>query len=148
MQLHVTGHHVEVTPALRGYVEKKLERIGRHFDQVIDVHCVLTVEKLRQKAEATLHVSGNAIHADATEEDMYAAIDLLADKLDRCIKKRSEEHTSELQSRSDLVCRLLLEKKKKMTNTRTGLPANSIQTGEEVATRERSPDRAHRQVPY
>jgi putative sigma-54 modulation protein len=93
MQLNVTGHHVEVTPALRGYVERKLERIGRHFDQVIDVHCVLTVEKLRQKAEATLHVSGNAIHADATEEDMYAAIDLLTDKLDRCIKKHKEKLT-------------------------------------------------------
>jgi putative sigma-54 modulation protein len=75
-------------------VEKKFERIGRHFDQVIDMHCVLTVEKLRQKAEATLHVSGNAIHADATEEDMYAAIDLLADKLDRCIKKHKEKRTA------------------------------------------------------
>ena len=66
MHLNVTGHHIEVTVALRGYLEKKLDRIARHFDQVIDVHCVLTVEKLRQKAEATLHVSGNAIHADAT----------------------------------------------------------------------------------
>jgi ribosome hibernation promoting factor len=91
MQLNVTGHHVEVTPSLRGYVAKKLERIGRHFDQVLDVHCVLTVEKLRQKAEATLHVSGSSIHADATEEDMYAAIDLLVDKLDRCIKKHKEK---------------------------------------------------------
>jgi len=91
MQLNVSGHHVEVTPALRRYVVKKLERIGRHFEQVIDVHCVLTVEKLRQKAEATLHVSGNAIYADATEEDMYAAIDLLADKLDRCLRKHKEE---------------------------------------------------------
>ena len=91
MQLNVTGHHIEVTAALRGYLEKKLERIARHFDQVIDVHCVLTVEKLRQKAEATLHVSGNAIHADATEEDMYAAIDLLTDKLDRCVKKHKEK---------------------------------------------------------
>src|SRR5215469_6374703 len=91
MQLNVTGHHVEVTPSLRGYVEKKLERIGRHFDQVIDVHCVLTVEKLRQKAEATLHVSGSSIYAGATQEDMYAAIDLLADKLDRCIKKHKEK---------------------------------------------------------
>ncbi|HET9330565.1 MAG TPA: ribosome-associated translation inhibitor RaiA [Steroidobacteraceae bacterium] len=91
MQLTVTGHHVEVTPPLRTYVEKKLERIGRHFDHVIDVHCVLTVEKLSQRAEATLHVSGNAIHADATDEDMYAAIDLLADKLDRCIKKHKEK---------------------------------------------------------
>ena len=91
MQLNVTGHHVEVTPPLRDYVAKKLERIGRHFEQLIDVHCVLTVEKLRQKAEATLHVSGCAIHADATEADMYAAIDLLVDKLDRCIKKHKEK---------------------------------------------------------
>ena len=67
---------------------------ARHFDQVIDVHCVLTVEKLRQKAEATLHVSGNAIHADATEEDMYAAIDRLADKLDRCVKKHKEKRNA------------------------------------------------------
>ena len=91
MQLNVTGANVEVTPALRGYVEKKLERIARHFDQVIDVHCVMTVEKLRQKAEATLHVSGCAIHADATEENMYAAIDLLVDRLDRCVKKHKEK---------------------------------------------------------
>jgi putative sigma-54 modulation protein len=91
MQLNVTGHHVEVTPSLRRYLAKKLERIGRHFDQVIDVHCVLTVEKLRQTAEATLHVSGSAIHAYATDEDMYAAIDLLTDKLDRCIKKHKEK---------------------------------------------------------
>jgi|SRR5919108_43350 putative sigma-54 modulation protein len=93
MQLSVTGHHVEVTPPLRSYVAKKLERIARHFDQLIDVHCVLTVEKLRHKAEATLHVSGSDIYADATEEDMYAAIDLLADKLDRCIKKHKEKLT-------------------------------------------------------
>jgi putative sigma-54 modulation protein len=91
MQLNVTGHHVEVTESMRGYVEKKLERIGRHYDQVLDVHCILTVEKLRQKAEATLHVSGTAIHADATDENMYAAIDLLTDKLDRCLKKHKEK---------------------------------------------------------
>jgi putative sigma-54 modulation protein len=94
MQLNVTGHHVEVTEALRGYIEKKLERIGRHFDRVIGVHCVLTVEKLRQKAEATLHVRGNDIHADATDQDMYAAIDLMTDKLDRCIKKHKEKRTN------------------------------------------------------
>src|SRR6476661_5980199 len=93
MQLSLSGHHVEVTQSMRSYVEKKFERISRHFDHVIDVHCVLTVEKLRQKAEATLHVSGSAIHADATEEDMYAAIDLMADKLDRCIKKHKEKLT-------------------------------------------------------
>ncbi|MBV6415568.1 MAG: Ribosome hibernation promoting factor [Steroidobacteraceae bacterium] len=91
MQLSVTGHHVEVTPPLRTYVEKKLERIVRHFDHVIDVHCVLTVEKLRQKAEATLKVRGGSIHADAIEEDMYAAIDALADKLDRLVTKHKEK---------------------------------------------------------
>jgi putative sigma-54 modulation protein len=93
MQLNVTGHHVEITAALRSYVEKKLERIERHFEQVIDVHCVLSVEKLRQKAEATLHVSGSSIHADSTEENMYAAIDRLTDKLDRCVKKHKEKLT-------------------------------------------------------
>jgi putative sigma-54 modulation protein len=102
MQLSVTGHHVEVTPAMREYVEKKLERIVRHFDQVIDVHCVLTVEKLRQKAEVTLHVSGRAIHADATEPNMYAAIDALTDKLDRCVKKhkekRADHHAAEVRT--------------------------------------------------
>ena len=107
MQLSVTGHHVEVTPALRGYVEKKLERITRHFDHVIDVHCVLTVEKLRQKAEATMHVRGSAIHADATDENMYAAIDALTDKLDRCVKKhkekRSDHHAAEAQKSARLV---------------------------------------------
>lgn len=93
MQLNVTGHHVEVTEAMRGYVEKKLERIGRHYDQVLDVHCILTVEKLRQKAEATLHVSGTAIHTEAIDENMYAAIDLLTDKLDRCLKKHKEKQS-------------------------------------------------------
>ncbi len=101
MQLSVSGHHVEVTPPLRGYVEKKLERIVRHFDHVIDVHCVLTVEKLRHKAEATLAVSGAKIHADAVEGDMYAAIDALADKLDRRVKKHKEKvtdhHAAEVQ---------------------------------------------------
>jgi putative sigma-54 modulation protein len=91
MQLSLTGHHVEITPALRAYVEKKLERIGRHFEQVIDVHCVLTVEKLIHKAEATLHVSGNAIHADATNGNMYASIDKLTDKLDRAVMKHKEK---------------------------------------------------------
>ncbi len=93
MQLTLTGHHIDITPALRGYVEKKLERIVRHFDQVIDVHCVLTVEKLRHQAEATLGVSGATIHAVATENDMYAAIDGLTDKLDRLVKKHKEKLT-------------------------------------------------------
>jgi putative sigma-54 modulation protein len=93
MQLNVTGHHVDVTPALKGYVEKKLDRIVRHSDRVIDVHCILTVEKLRHKAEATVHLSGSKIHADAVHDDMYAAIDALADKLDRGVKKHKDKLT-------------------------------------------------------
>jgi putative sigma-54 modulation protein len=93
MQVTVTGHHVEVTQSLRAYVEKKLERVTRHFDNVIDVHCVLTVEKLRQKAEATIHVSGSTIHADATEANMYASIDMLVDRLDRLVRKHKEKQT-------------------------------------------------------
>lgn len=91
MQLKLTGHHVELTDALRSYVEKRLERISRHFDNVIDVNCVLTVEKLEHKAEATLHVSGGNIHADAVDGNMYAAIDALVDKLDRGVKKHKEK---------------------------------------------------------
>jgi putative sigma-54 modulation protein len=100
MQLKLTGHHIEVTPALRGYVTKKLDRVARHFEQVIVVHCVLTVEKLEHKAEATLGVSGAVIHADAKDGDMYAAIDALADKLDRRVRKHKEKlsdhHASEV----------------------------------------------------
>jgi putative sigma-54 modulation protein len=90
MQLQITGHHVEVTTAMRAYVEKKLERIVRHFDHLIDVHCVLSVEKLEQRAEATLKVRGPDIHADAVDANMYAAIDALVDKLDRLVKKRKD----------------------------------------------------------
>jgi putative sigma-54 modulation protein len=93
MQVLVSGHHVEVTESLRTYVEKKMERITRHFDHVIDVHCTLTVEKLQQKAEAHLKVRGKDIHAFAVEPDMYAAIDVLTDKLDRLVKKRKEQIT-------------------------------------------------------
>ena len=91
MQLQVTGHHVEVTEAMRAYVEKKMEKIVRHFDHVIDVHCVLSVEKLEQKAEAPLKVRGPDIHADAIDGNMYAAIDMLVDKLDRMVKKRKDQ---------------------------------------------------------
>jgi putative sigma-54 modulation protein len=91
MQLSVSGHHVEVTDSLRGYVETKIEKIGRHFDLVSDVHCILTVEKLRHKAEATVSVNGGTIYADAVEEDMYAAIDGLVDKLDRRVRKFKEK---------------------------------------------------------
>ena len=91
MQLNVSGHHVEVTESLRGYVETKIEKIERHFDIVSDVHCILTVEKLQHKAEATVNVNGGTIYADAIEEDMYAAIDSLIDKLDRRVRKHKEK---------------------------------------------------------
>jgi putative sigma-54 modulation protein len=93
MQLSVTGHHVEITASMRGYVEKKLDRIVRHFDHVIDTHFVLTVEKLMHKAEATLRVRGETIHALASDGNMYAAIDALADKLERRVRKHKEKLT-------------------------------------------------------
>lgn len=93
MQVNVTGHHVDVTTALKGYVEKKLDRIVRHAEKVLDVHCILTVEKLRHKAEATVLLNGVAVYADAVEENMYAAIDALADKLDRRVKKHKEKRS-------------------------------------------------------
>lgn len=91
MQIDITGHHVEVTEALRDYVSAKLDKLERHFDNVVDVHVVLTVEKLTQKAEATLNVSGAKLYAGALDEDMYAAIDGLIDKLDRQIVKHKEK---------------------------------------------------------
>lgn len=91
MQLNVTGHHIDITTSLKGYVERKLDKIVRHSDHVIDVHCILTVEKLRHKAEATVLLTGAKVYADATEQDMYAAIDALADKLDRRVKKHKEK---------------------------------------------------------
>jgi putative sigma-54 modulation protein len=93
MQIKLTGHHIEITQALRDYVHDKLERIERHFENVTSVHVILSVEKLRQKAEATIHVAGNDIFADAVDADMYAAIDALTDKIDRQIKKHKEKLT-------------------------------------------------------
>ena len=103
MQLNISGHHVEVTESLRDYVETKIEKIERHFDIVSDVHCILTVEKLQHKAEATVKVNGGTIYADSIEEDMYAAIDGLIDKLDRRVRKHKEKlvdhHARESQKR-------------------------------------------------
>jgi putative sigma-54 modulation protein len=93
MQLSVTGHHIDITDSLRRYVGTKLAKIERHFDHMTDIHCVLTVEKLQHKAEATIHVGGGTIHAEQTEPNMYAAIDILVDKLDRQVKKHKEKLT-------------------------------------------------------
>ena len=91
MQVNLSGHHVEITDSMRNYVNEKIEKLDRHFDQALDIHIVLTVEKLRHKAEATLHVSGINLHADDVQEDMYAAIDGLVGKLDRQGKKYKEK---------------------------------------------------------
>lgn len=94
MNLSISGHHLEVTPALRDYVTSKLERIRRHFDQVIDVNVLLSVDKLRQKAEVTLHVRGKELFAEASDEDLYAAIDALIDKLDRQVLKYKDKRNA------------------------------------------------------
>ena len=91
MNLNLTGHHLEITPAIRDYVVGKLDRVTRHFDHVIDVSVVLSVDKLQQKIEANVHVRGKDIHAESVDADMYAAIDILADKLDRQVLKHKEK---------------------------------------------------------
>lgn len=94
MQIKLTGHHVDITEPLKDYVDNKFSRLERHFDHVINTHVILSVEKLRQKAEATLLINGANLHADATHEDMYAAIDGLIDKLDRQVLKYKEKRQS------------------------------------------------------
>lgn len=91
MQLKITGHHIDVTSALNTYIHEKITRLKRHSDQLMKIHVILKVEKLDHKAEASMHVSGNHIFAEATHEDMYAAIDALADKLDRQVIKHKEK---------------------------------------------------------
>jgi len=91
MQVSLSGHHVEITDSLRKYVNEKIQRLDRHFDQALDIHVVLTVEKLRHKAEATMHISGANMHAECEQDDMYAAIDGMVDKLDRQGKKYKEK---------------------------------------------------------
>lgn len=109
MNLTISGHHLEVTPALREYVMTKLDRVMRHFDRVVDVTVLLTIEKLkekdrRQKAEVTLHVKGRDIYAEHAHEDLYAAIDQLMDKLDRQVcrhKDRLQDHNHTAAKRID-----------------------------------------------
>ena len=85
MRIETHGQHVEVTAALRGYVESKLERLQRHFDQPFDVRAQLSLDKPDHRAEATVNFAGRTLHADAVAIDMYAAIDLLVDKLVRLL---------------------------------------------------------------
>ncbi|KJV07331.1 ribosome hibernation-promoting factor, HPF/YfiA family [Methylocucumis oryzae] len=91
MQVIITGHHLTITEALKAHVDAKFAKLARHFDNVADVHVILSVEKLIQKAEATLQISGAKLFAEDEQEDMYAAIDNLVDKLDRQIIKHKEK---------------------------------------------------------
>ena len=98
MQLNLTGHHVDISSALRDYVNEKLGRLERHFEHVTNVNVVLTVEKQQQRAEASVNVSKGQLFADASSDDMYAAIDALIDKLDRQILKHKEKLTDHHRS--------------------------------------------------
>ena len=91
MQINLTGHHIEITDSLRNYVDTKFSKLERHFDHISNVHVILNVEKLAQKAEATMHLSGAEVVASSENQDMYAAIDSMVDKLDRQVIKHKEK---------------------------------------------------------
>lgn len=93
MRIDINGHQMDLTPALRDYVQDKFARVARHYDHHCDARVVLSVDKLEHKAEATLSTAGKTLHADAVAADMYAAIDLLSDKLDRLVVKQKEKMT-------------------------------------------------------
>ncbi|GAB3475412.1 ribosome hibernation-promoting factor, HPF/YfiA family [Azotobacter salinestris] len=97
MQVNISGHQLDVTDALRDYVEEKISRLERHFDRITNVQVIMSVEKLKQKIEATMHVAGAEVVANAEHEDMYAAIDLLVDKLDRQLIKHKEKQIERQQ---------------------------------------------------
>jgi len=105
MRIEISGHQIDVTPALRDYVQDKLARVTRHYDHHAEARILLSVDKLEQRAEATIGTPGKTLHADAIAPDMYAAIDLLADKLDRLMIKQKEKmtdhHRGESAARSD-----------------------------------------------
>jgi putative sigma-54 modulation protein len=108
MNLTISGHHVEMTPALREYVLTKLDRVTRHFDQVVDVNVLLSFEKLSEKgrrnnAEVTLHVKDRDIFVEQASEDMYAAIDKLMDKLERQVQRHKDRKLAEVQGRGHAV---------------------------------------------
>ena len=105
MNLNITGHHLEVTPALREYVTTKLERVVRHFDHVTATHVILSVQKLKQKAEVTVHVRGKDIFVESEGDDLYAAIDSMTDKLDRQVlkhKEKANDHGHDSMRRQDV----------------------------------------------
>ena len=92
MQMTISGHHLTITDPIRDYVTAKLSKLERHYEQITRVTVILTVDKLVQKADATVHATGADLFANAEHEDLYAAIDALSDKLDRQIIKHKEKH--------------------------------------------------------
>ena len=105
MNLSITGRHLEVTPAIREYVINKMARVSRHFDNVIDTQVILSVERLNHTAEVTMHLRGKDIHCEAVDENLYAAIDLLADKIDRQVikyKSKVQDHAIEPVKRQEI----------------------------------------------
>ncbi|HZS80219.1 MAG TPA: ribosome-associated translation inhibitor RaiA [Herbaspirillum sp.] len=107
MNLTISGHHLTLTPAIREYVQSKLTRVRRHFDHVIDINVILSIDSLtkkekRQKAEINLHIKGKDLHAESIAHDLYAAIDMLIDKLDRQVIK----HKNRMQAHHSMAKRL------------------------------------------
>ena len=105
MNLSITGRHLEVTPAIREYVINKMARVSRHFDNVIDTQVILSIERLNHTAEVTMHLRGKDLHCEAVDENLYAAIDLLADKIDRQIikvKTKAQSHAHESVKRQEI----------------------------------------------
>ena len=92
MQLNISGHHLDITAPIKDYVTNKLSKLERHHDRITSTNVILSVEKLVQKAEATVHVSGGEFFADSEHNDLYAAIDILTDKLDRQLIKHKEKN--------------------------------------------------------
>ena len=94
MNLQLTGRHLEITPAIRDYVKEKFAKIKRHFDHVIDMNIILSVEKLQQRAEATIHISGKNLFVECEDVNLYAAIDMLVDKLERQVRRHKEKQAA------------------------------------------------------
>ena len=108
MRINLTGHHMDITASLRNFVETKFERLERHFDNMTNIHVILAVEKDRQKAEATIKVNRGRLFAEAKHEDMYAAIDNLVDKLDRCLASMSHSNSNSTNKGSWMVSTMIL----------------------------------------
>src|SRR5512139_3394186 len=94
MNLNLTGRHLEITPAIREHVMSKLDKVKRHFDNVIDINVILSIDNLKQQAEASVHLSGKTIFAETEDSNLYVAIDSLIESLDRQILKHKEKHAA------------------------------------------------------